>query len=143
MKKILVSGSIIVVFVFYSIFYHKTSSTVLAATERTNALSRRSNATQSKAIIYKNGVYKGTAADAFYGTLQVKITIQNGKLTDVQFLQHPHSNAESVAVNEAAMPSLKQEALQTQNAQVDLVSGATQTSLAFRESLAAALSQAK
>jgi len=41
------------------------------------------------------------------------------------------------------MPSLKQEAIQTQSAQVDIVSGATQTSQAFIQSLASALTKAK
>ena len=41
------------------------------------------------------------------------------------------------------MPNLKQEAITAQNAQVDIVSGATDTSNAFMQSLSSALSQAK
>ena len=41
------------------------------------------------------------------------------------------------------MPKLKAEAVQAQSSKVDIVSGATQTSEAFRETLAYALAQAK
>ncbi|MBI3260359.1 MAG: FMN-binding protein, partial [Ignavibacteriae bacterium] len=49
----------------------------------------------------------------------------------------------SIEINRRATPLLKTEAIQAQNAQVDIVSGATLTSQAFQESLADALSQAK
>jgi uncharacterized protein with FMN-binding domain len=41
------------------------------------------------------------------------------------------------------MPKLVQEAIQSQSAQVNVISGATQTSQAFSQSLAAALTMAK
>jgi len=46
-------------------------------------------------------------------------------------------------INSQAMPYLTQEAIHTQSANVNGVSGATQTSRAFIESLTSALSQAK
>ena len=92
---------------------------------------------------YKDGQYTGSVADAFYGPLQVKATISNGKIVDVKFLQYPNDRPTSIQVNTAAIPYLKQEALQVQNANVDIVTGATQSSEAFRESLAVALTQAK
>lgn len=92
---------------------------------------------------YKDGVYTGSVADAFYGNVQVQVTVSGGKITDVVFLQYPNDRSTSVEINQQAMPYLKQEAIQVQNSQVDTVSGASQTSRAFRESLASALSQAK
>lgn len=92
---------------------------------------------------YKNGSYTGPVADAFYGNVQVKVVVSGGKISDVQFLQHPGDRQTSVEINSQAMPMLKQEAIQAQSAQVDGVSGATETSLAFISSLTGALQQAQ
>ncbi len=92
---------------------------------------------------YKDGTYTGSVANAFYGNIQVAATISGGKLSDVQFLQYPNDRGESVQVNTSAMPKLKSEAISAQSAQVNVVSGATQTSQAFIESLGNALAQAK
>ena len=92
---------------------------------------------------FQDGQFTGNAADAFYGYIQVKVTIQQGKISDVQFLQYPNDRRQSVEINTQAMPYLKQEAIQAQNANVDIVSGATDSSRAFIESLSSALSQAK
>lgn len=92
---------------------------------------------------YKDGAYLGVVADAFYGNVQVKATISGGKITNVVFLDYPHDRQTSREINSQAMPILKQEAIQIQTANVDIVSGATQTSLAFVHSLQSALNQAK
>ncbi len=91
---------------------------------------------------YKDGQYIGSVADAYYGNVQVRVVIQDGRIVDVIFLDHPQDRRTSIENNNYAMPYLKQEAIQIQNANVDIISGATATSGAFRESLASALSQA-
>ncbi len=93
--------------------------------------------------LYKDGSYTGTAADAFYGTIQVKAVVSGGQLTDVQFLQYPNTPGHSSEVSNFALPQLKQEAIAAQSANVNIVSGATQDSQAFQQSLASALAQAK
>ena len=92
---------------------------------------------------YKDGTYTGSAADAYYGNIQVSATISGGKITNVEFLQYPNDNPHSISVNTQAMPYLKQEAIAAQSAQVDIVSGATDTSDAFIQSLSSALAQAQ
>jgi uncharacterized protein with FMN-binding domain len=92
---------------------------------------------------YKNGEYAGTVADAYYGSIQVKAIIEGGKLADVQFLSYTNDRRHSVEVNTYAMPKLKSEAISIQSSQVDVVSGASFTSAAFKESLAVALVKAK
>ena len=92
---------------------------------------------------YVDGTYTGTVADAFYGYIQVEVFIRGGKLADVQFLQYPNDRRTSQEINSQAMPILRSEALQAQHATVDTVSGATDTSAAFIESLSAALLQAR
>ncbi len=91
---------------------------------------------------YRDGTYTGAVADAFFGNVQVQVSVKSGKITNVAFLQYPNTHSYSVYVNSQAMPILTQEAIQAQNSQVDLVSGATQTSMAFQQSLASALAKA-
>jgi uncharacterized protein with FMN-binding domain len=91
---------------------------------------------------YKNGSYTGSVADAQWGYIQVKAVIAGGKITDVQFLQYPNERQYSVQVNSFADPQLTQEAIQAQSAQVDIITGATDSSEAFMQSLSDALSQA-
>ncbi|MGE5393039.1 MAG: FMN-binding protein [Candidatus Saccharibacteria bacterium] len=91
---------------------------------------------------YKDGQYVGSSVDAYYGNVQVRVTVQNGKIADVQFLDYPQDRRTSQMINSQAMPYLKEEAIQAQSANVDIVSGATDTSEAFQQSLSSALSQA-
>ncbi|MBI1259575.1 MAG: FMN-binding protein [Chloroflexi bacterium] len=91
---------------------------------------------------YKNGVYTGPTVDAFYGMVQVQATVQDGKLTDVKFLDYPHDRRTSQMINSQAMPWLSQEAIQAQSAYINIISGATLTSQAFAQSLYVALNQA-
>lgn len=107
---------------------------------QTTATASSSN---GKPPTYKNGTYTGPVEDAFYGNVQVSVTISGHKISNVNFLQHPNDNLHSVAVNEVAMPNLQQEAIQAQTANVATVTGATETSNAFIQSLQAALNQAK
>lgn len=92
---------------------------------------------------YADGSYTGSTVDVYYGLVQVKATISGGRITDVAFLQYPTSHETSRYINSQAMPMLKQEAIAAQSANVNLISGATDTSLGFRKSLADALVQAK
>ncbi len=92
---------------------------------------------------YVDGTYTGTATNAYYGTVQVEAIISGGKLADVKFLQYPNDRGTSLRLSNQAMPVLTQEALKAQSAQVNGVSGASQTSEAFVQSLASALAQAK
>jgi uncharacterized protein with FMN-binding domain len=69
--------------------------------------------------------------------------VSQGRLTDVQFLQYPSDRSRSVFINRVADPMLTSEAIQAQGAQVDIISGATDSSEAFMQSLSDALSQAQ
>jgi uncharacterized protein with FMN-binding domain len=91
---------------------------------------------------YKDGTYTGSSADAYYGTVQVQAVVQGGKLVTVNFLQYPSDRSTSRYINGQAMPMLQTEAIQAQSASVSGVSGATDTSAAFVQSLGSALSQA-
>jgi uncharacterized protein with FMN-binding domain len=145
-KKIAISGLVAVAFVLYSVLVRQSdkpadirSKTPVASSSPSQT--KKSSATQPPAT-YKDGKYVGSVADAFYGNIQIQVTIQGGKITAVDFLQYPNDQPNSVAINQQAIPYLQQETIKAQNAQVDSISGATDTSRAFVESLTSALNKA-
>ena len=92
---------------------------------------------------YKDGEFTGEPIEILWGIVQVKAVIEGGKIVDVQFLQMPFDRARSVEISDLSKPLLKNEAIKTQSAKVDLVSSATMTSLGFRDTLSSALAKAK
>ena len=93
--------------------------------------------------MFKNGDYTGTIENVYYGNVQIKAVISNNQLSDVIFLQYPKDKDNSVKISQRAMPILRSEAIKSQSANVDIVSGATETSSGFRKSLGNALAQAQ
>lgn len=154
MKKFLLSAFVVVAFLGYAInqrFDREDDDNdlpvnTLPGPSPTPAMMNVNNMGRMGTMMgstYKNGQFTGTSVYAFYGYVQVAATIQGGKLTDVQFLKYPNDRRTSVEINTQAMPILKSEAIQAQSANVDIVTGATQTSNAFIKSLTSALEQAK
>ncbi|MDR3571670.1 MAG: hypothetical protein P4L81_05775 [Candidatus Pacebacteria bacterium] len=92
---------------------------------------------------YVDGTYTGSVANAYYGNVQVQAVISGGKLVNVVVLQYPNDRSTSRYINQQAMPILVSEAISAQSANINGVSGASESSPAFAQSLASALSQAK
>jgi uncharacterized protein with FMN-binding domain len=83
----------------------------------------------------------GQPEDANYGTVQVKVTLSAGRITDVQAVRLP-SGGRSTAIANYAAPLLRQEVLAAQSARIDTVSGASYTSEAYARSVQSALDSA-
>lgn len=81
----------------------------------------------------------GNAIDTQYGAAQVKVTVTDGKITDVVALQLQGNDPKSVQISSSAEPILKQSALEQQSAAIDAVSGASVTSASYEASLQSAL----
>lgn len=161
MKKVFLSIGVIVLFALYSLHQKEEAADIQVvppSTSPTSPTQPVGQATPTTASAmpptsmpmmkkqsgqYKDGQYTGSVADAFYGNIQVKAVISNGKIIDVIFLQYPNDRSTSIEINTQAMPYLKEEAIAAQSANVDIVSGATDSSNAFIQSLGSALSQAK
>ena len=78
-----------------------------------------------------------------FGDVQVAITMRGSRLTDVRALHLPFDHPRSQFISTQAEPLLREEALQAQSAQIDVLSGATYTSDAYAQSLQTALARAK
>ena len=162
MKKILISLGAVIAIALYAIFGGKPGTVSVAPditlneTSTAGPTTSAGNQTAGQAPnnptptptkktsgAFKDGTYTGPVADAFYGPMQVQAIIKGGKLADVKALQYPTDRETSTSISNQAIPILVQEAIASQSANVDVVSGATQTSEGFQQSLAAALAMAK
>jgi uncharacterized protein with FMN-binding domain len=106
-------------------------------------------ATKRKVVVRK---FAGTTYQVeHFGQLQVVITVKKTtvgkkvtrKITALSVPVYPASSGRSQYISSNAIPILRSEVLGAQSANIDLVSGATDTSEAFVGSLQAAIVKAK
>ncbi|POX62735.1 FMN-binding protein [Streptomyces sp. Ru62] len=84
----------------------------------------------------------GDTVQTRWGPVQVRVTVRDGRLTDVTAVTYPQENPRDQEINNYALPELRREALAAQSAEIDTVSGATYTSDGYRQSLQSALDSA-
>jgi len=87
-----------------------------------------------------SGTFTGDVINVRYGNVQVKITVENGKITDAQAVQAPSGRNDRWT--QMAVPILRQQTLQAQSAQINGASGASFTSYGWYTSLVSALAKA-
>lgn len=121
---------------------NRPSPTETAVSPAPSQTATAQSAAPSQTGKFKNGTYTGSAADAYFGTVQVQAVVSGGRLADVNILQYPSDRGTSRYISSMSLPTLKSEAIRSQSANVDAVSGATQTSDAFTQSLGDALAKA-
>ena len=86
--------------------------------------------------------YAGDTVQTQFGPVQVQITVSGGTITKSEVLQVPWGNGRDQEINSQAVPILNSEAVQSQSAQIDMVSGASFTSNGYITSLQSAIDQA-
>ncbi|MEU6525472.1 FMN-binding protein [Streptomyces sp. NPDC046924] len=89
----------------------------------------------------KDGTVTGDAVQTDYGAVQVRITVQGGKITKAEAVQAP-KGGQSDQVTFSSVPRLNKAVVEAGNADIDAVSGATYTSAGYKKSLQSALDQA-
>src|SRR4051794_9199482 len=112
------------------------TSTRTATATATAAASGSSGGSSSSGA---SGTAIGDAVDTRYGSAQVRVTVKNGKITNIEALQLQGNDPRSLEISSSAEPILKQEVLTKQSADIDAVSGATYTSGSYDQSLQSAL----
>lgn len=120
-----------------------TSNTASSNTASSATSKAASTSTSSASSTYQDGTYTGAATSTQWGDVQVQATVAGGKLTKVTVLEYPDSNGHDQQINATALPVYKQEAVTAQSANIQLVSGASETYKGFTGSLQDALDQAK
>ena len=91
---------------------------------------------------YLDGSFTGKSFDAYYGLVRVQANIKSGQIASIDVLEYPNDQRTSRAINRQALPELESEVISSQDIGVDIISGATLTSVAYLRSLYGALSQA-
>jgi len=91
---------------------------------------------------YRDGTYTGSSENAYYGRVQVQVTVANHRVAGIKVLNYPSDRRTSRYINSQALPLLQQEVISANSANVDTISGATLTSEAYIRSLGTALQQA-
>ncbi|MEV6315589.1 FMN-binding protein [Streptomyces sp. NPDC051776] len=113
-----------------------TASGTLAAEPGPSAsASGRSSSSQEAGA---SGAYTGDTVNTERGPVQVKVMLDQGRITAVDVIQGVHAGGPSAE----AVPKLKQATLTAQSADIDSVSGATYTSEGYITSLQSALDRA-
>ena len=86
------------------------------------------------------GTFDGPAIFVNYGTVQVQLTIKDGRITDATALQAP--TGRNSRYTDMALPILKKQTLAAQSANIQGASGASYTSYGWYTSLQGALAKA-
>jgi uncharacterized protein with FMN-binding domain len=113
-----------------------TAATPTTTTASTSTSTTKSTTSSSSAV---SGTATGDAIDTRYGPVQVRVTVKDGKIAAIQGLVLTGDDPRSAEISSFAEPTLKQEALSKQSADIDAVSGATFTSAGYAQSLQSAL----
>jgi uncharacterized protein with FMN-binding domain len=117
------------------------STTKTKNTDSSTGSTKKTKNTNSSATS-GDKVMTGDVVDTRWGPVQVELVLSGGKVTNIKVLQAPDGNQRDIAINDQALPILKEEALSAQSAQIDTVSGATYTSEGYTQSLQSALDKA-
>lgn len=116
-----------------------TGTSTLQSPTQTGASSTSSEAATTPAAF--GGTITGASVDTRYGSVQVKVTVVSGSITDVIAVHLTDRGGKSVQISNYAAPILRGEVLASQSANVSNVSGATYTTDAYLSSLQSALDQ--
>ena len=113
-----------------------------AAPTKTSAPSKAAAPSKTATPTSKSasGTFTGDSVNVRYGYVQVKITVENGAITDAQAVQAPSGRNDRWT--NRAVPILRQQTLQAQSAHISGASGASFTSYGWATSLASALAKA-
>lgn len=117
-------------------------SSDLTTTDKNTSSSNNSTASITNSTL-KDGTYTGASTPTEWGDVQLQITVESGKLSTIKVLSYPNTHGHSVMINEQALPIYKEEAIASQSADIQQISGATETFQGFTGSLQDALAQAQ
>lgn len=93
--------------------------------------------------VFKDGAFTGASLRTHYGEMQVTVVIQSGVIEDVIILGFLDATPTSVNISTRVLPTLVAEAITKQDWDVDIISGATLTTVAFKRAMVYALRQAE
>jgi len=109
-----------------------TSNAIIEAVN--NAIAVASG--NAPAVVYEDGVYEGTSDKGMHPGLKVSVTVEGGKITNVEVVEHD----ETPGIADPAIEGVPAAIVEAGSPNVDVVSGATLTSEAIMDAVQNALS---
>ncbi len=88
---------------------------------------------------FKDGEFSGRSDRMYYGYLTVDIVMHGGRIEGARIVEYPDRTPTSVRMSMEILPGLIEQAVAKQDWDVDIVSGATQTCVAFQRAMVYAL----
>ncbi|WP_416969240.1 FMN-binding protein [Streptomyces sp. 4F14] len=119
----------------------KPSSDPGSSTQASGSGAAAQEAAQGGAGAPVTGTVTGDAVQTQYGNVQVKLTIDNNRITKAEAVQAP-SGGQSTQKTADAVPKLNADVVAKQSPDIDTVSGATYTSEGYKKSLQSAIDKA-
>ncbi|GAP03839.1 FMN-binding protein [Fructobacillus tropaeoli] len=104
--------------------------------------SSNTSSNQTTSGKYKDGTFTSKTVTTPHGTMQVSVVISNGKITNIKILKYPDEESKSERINSQSLPTYQSEAIKAQSANIQQISGATETYTGFTNSLQDALNKA-
>jgi uncharacterized protein with FMN-binding domain len=90
----------------------------------------------------EDGDYESDKVTFEWGDLRARILVTGGKITTVQIMSYPDHRSQSLYLIQLADPILTTEVIRTQQAKVNTVSSATNSSIAFQDAIQGAIIKA-
>jgi uncharacterized protein with FMN-binding domain len=90
----------------------------------------------------QDGEFESDKVQFEWGDLRVKIFVASGKINGVQIMSYPDHRSQSLYLIQLADPILNTEVIKTQQAKVNVVSSATNSSYAYQDAVTNAISKA-
>jgi uncharacterized protein with FMN-binding domain len=120
----------------------KATAAATAAVSASPTASATPTAVETAAVApaAQSGTFTGPSVFVNYGNVQVQITVVNGRITDAVAVKAP--SGKNDRYTNMAVPTLKQQTLAAQSANIKGVSGASYTSYGWFKSLQGAMADA-
>ncbi|OZG57646.1 FMN-binding domain-containing protein [Bifidobacterium tissieri] len=118
------------------------SGTTGNSTDDSSNSSDSSDSASGSAGTLTDGTYTSVASPNEYGEVQLQVVVKDGKITSVNAITYPNHTDRSRSISAQAIPELAERAISKQSSDIQFVSGATETSTAFVNSLQDAINQA-
>ena len=90
----------------------------------------------------EDGDYESEKIVFEWGDLRARIVVTGGRITTVQIMSYPDHRSQSLYLIQLADPILTSEVIKSQQSKVNVVSSATNTSIAFQDAIAGAIIKA-
>jgi uncharacterized protein with FMN-binding domain len=146
---IAMSGSLALILLHHQPVRTQNTTTPAPSTAISNAAQEAPDAPATRGILPSpaagspSRTVLGAVVNTDFGPMQVQVSLTNGQITSTRAIRVTNAGFTSQRINERSLPVLNTEAVRTQSAAIDSVSGATVTSNGYKQSLQSAIDMAR